>query len=91
MIKGCQRKMVVVKGQDKSIFETAYFVLRREQEPKRLRESDMLSEATRIINENGGTGDRRARRRARLWGVLLILGGFLMGSGATLLCVHWIA
>jgi len=91
MIKGCQRKMVVVKGQDKSIFETAYFVLRREQESKRLRESDILSEATRIINESGGSVDRRARRRARLWGFLFLLGGFLTGSGVTLLCMHWIA
>ena len=91
MIKGCQRKMVVVKGKDKSIFETAYFVLRREEEKRSLRESDMLSEATRIINENGGTSDRRACRRVRLWGFLMILGGFLMGSGATLLCVHWLA
>ena len=26
MLKGCQRKMIVVQGRDKEIFETAYFV-----------------------------------------------------------------
>ena len=36
MIKGCQRKMIVVQGKDKSIFETAYFVLRHESEQKAL-------------------------------------------------------
>ena len=89
MIKGCQRKMIVVQGKDKSIFETAYFVLRRESEQKELRENDMLAEATRIINENSVKG--RRRHRSRLWGFLLVLGGFLIGSGGTLLWINWIA
>ena len=91
MIKGCQRKMIVVQGKDKSIFETAYFVLRRESEQQKLHENDMLTEATRIINESSMQNQRRGRRHARLWGFLLFLGGMLIGSGGTVIWLHWLA
>ena len=49
MLKGCQRTMIVVQGRDKSVFETAYFVLRREKERQGVTQSDMVAEANRII------------------------------------------
>lgn len=91
MIKGCQRTMIVIQGKDKSIFETAYFVLRREREDGRTPEGDMLAEASRIIHENSMPSRTRGRGRRRLWGFLLILGGLLMGCGSTILLMHWIA
>ena len=93
MLKGCQRRMIVVQGKDKSIFETAYFVLRRESERRALRESDMLAEANRIINENqlpGRGGEGGERLRWRLWGLCLLLGGCLCGCGGTMLMMQWV-
>ena len=91
MIKGCQRTMIVIQGKDKSIFETAYFVLRREREGDRTTESDMLAEASRIIRDNSMPRGEGRRRGKRLWGFLLVLGGLLMGCGSTVLLMQWIA
>ena len=46
MIKGAQKKMIVVKTSKSSVFEEAYFVLRRESIAS---EADMVSEASKII------------------------------------------
>ena len=86
MIKGCQRRMIVVQGKDKSVFETAYFVLRREREHVTARETDMLAEADRIINESRLHGERSDGRIVRrLKSFFLVLGGCCMGCGVTLL------
>lgn len=86
MIKGCQRQMIVVQGKDKGLFETAYFVLRREKERGAVCEADMLAEANRIINENRlqGRGGRGRRSRC-LWALFWGMGGCLLGCGGTLL------
>ena len=52
MIKGYQRKMVVVKGGEDSMFEYACFVLRNEERYSQCKEEDMIAEANRIIEEN---------------------------------------
>ncbi len=51
MIKGAQKKMIVIKTSDSAVFEEAYFVLRRERNAV---EADMVREANRIIESNGG-------------------------------------
>ncbi|MBQ8409316.1 MAG: hypothetical protein IJY39_10695 [Clostridia bacterium] len=74
--------MIVVKTSDSSMFEEAYFVLRRECSGE---ERDMVTEANRIIE--GCTGRRRTRRGGlRLWMLALatflcgsVLGGFIVG------------
>ena len=86
MLKGCQRKMIIVQGRDKGIFETAYFVLRRESEKRSLRDSDLLEEANRIINEQQLHDPKAGKCRRHRWtGVLLWLGGVLMGIGGTVI------
>ena len=57
MIKGCQRKVIVVKGEEESIFECAYFVLKNHPEHLNCKEEDMIAEANRIIEKNEGTKD----------------------------------
>ena len=86
MLKGCQRKMVVVQGRDKGAFETAYFVLRRESEKKSFRDRELLEEANRIINEQQIRRDSPGCTRGRvglLW--LAWISGILMGCGGTVL------
>ena len=48
MIKGCQRKMIVIKETGSPYFDAAYFVLRCDL-PKSAKDSDMMTEAHRMI------------------------------------------
>jgi hypothetical protein len=74
MIKGAQRQMIVVKTADSSLFEEAYFVVRREY---RGDGGDMVAEANRLIESCGG---RRSGGMRRLRGVFLSAGIFLCGA-----------
>lgn len=74
MIKGCQKEMIVMQTQDSTLFESAYFILRRQKLPPS--KPDMVAEANRII---GGVGQLAAKKRRghRLW---LFALGFLCGA-----------
>ncbi len=52
MPKGCQRRLIMMPTKNSPLFETAYFILRRETETKTPRPNEMLYEATRILEEN---------------------------------------
>lgn len=74
MLKGAQKRMYVVKLAEDSLFEEAYFVLRRDRGT--VAGGDMISEANKIILQS----DRepaRPPRRARLLGQLAL--GFACG------------
>lgn len=49
MIKGCQRRIILVKETNSKYFDSAYFVLRSDV-PSSARDSDMLAEAHRMID-----------------------------------------
>lgn len=77
MIKGCQREMIVMQTSESALFESAYFILRREKHV--CGKQDMLAEANRIIGAGNDYFGRRGKRSLRaLW---LFLGGMLCGSG----------
>ena len=85
MLKGTQKKMIVVEGNTGSMFETVYFVLKRDaEESGRYREKDMISEANRIINENS---IEPSLRRKRISTKMAAIFSFLLGTltGATFL------
>ena len=87
MLKGCQKQMIVLQTQESSLFETAFFVLRREGAS--VAADDMLAEANRII----GLGVTVKRRRSRLWERVLYFSlGFALSAGIFalifLLCTH---
>ena len=77
MIKGAQKRMIVVKTADSAIFEEVHFVMRRESSAERM---DMLAEANRIIESCDCSKKRGRARRGR--GALISLCVFLCG-GAT--------
>ena len=56
MLKGAQKRMIVVRTGDSRYFDEAYFVLRREIGGGRSSCADMLSEANRILEESGISG-----------------------------------
>ncbi len=53
MLKGCQRKIIMLKNTGSNIFEEAYFVIRDSALRSHVSEADMIAEANRIIRENG--------------------------------------
>ena len=83
MIKGAQKSMIVVKTSDSSVFEEAYFVIRRGAEKEK---TDMVSEANRIIEKSGG----RKRSPSRIPVAIAVctscfLGGGVFGGAVTAL------
>ena len=89
MLRGAEKRMIVVRTRDSRLFEEAYFVVRPEADKPRFEESDMLLEANRLL-ENSMTG-ARAERGARellsgrggfLGGLLRFTLGLLTGGGA---------
>ncbi len=88
MIRGVQRKIIMVKGDKNSIFECVYFLLRNDISDKTKSENDMLREANRIISQSASDKKRKkAERRKRIRrGLALFLIGLILGVGA-MLCV----
>lgn len=85
MIKGAQKQMIVVRTGNSPYFDEAYFVLRREIDPKKQKRPDILSEADRILRESGGSAPIRKKRR---WHWLFLL-AFFAGL-ATGLAIHFL-
>ena len=83
MIKGAQKKMIVVKTADSEIFEEAYFMVRSGVEKG---QSDMVCEANRIIEECAPR--RRGRKKGDLFVLILpvicFMAGSLLGGGIVL-------
>lgn len=84
MLKGAQKKMIVIKTSDSDIFEEAYFVVKGGVERSR---PDMVSEANRIID---GCGEKRRERKSRDMKALIIplisfMTGTIFGGGIAIL------
>lgn len=85
MVKGCQRRIVMLRGTGSGMFEEAYFILKPEKTD--LPEQLMIVEANRIIAEHAlaETPKRKTDRHARfahgLWQFFcgLCTGGGLVG------------
>ena len=88
MLRGAEKRMIVVRTRDSRMFEEAYFVVRPEADRIERAESDMLWEANRILENSmaackGEAADTplplpvRALRRGAVW----FLAGLLSGGG----------
>ncbi len=90
MLKGAQKRMIVVRTRDSRLFEEAYFVIRGEGNPADAHR-DMLDEANRIIDSGTPPPSPPVRRTARRWlsRLLWFVGGAAVGIGATLLLILW--
>lgn len=92
MIRGAQKKMIVIRTHDSRVFEEAYFVMRKETESA-VEDGDMLTEADRIIRRSTAGMTATAfprqeqresageRRRQRVRSVLWFFVGALAGGG----------
>ncbi len=83
MIKGAQKKMIVVRTADSPIFEEAYFVMRKGGSCE---ERDMIDEANRIIDASGARRreKRRDASRALIISICSFMGGSVIGAAITL-------
>ena len=84
MLKGIQKNVMVIKLTGSSLFETAFFVLRRDaKEPKH---GEMVREANRIISECDGRGKAGSKITRKWERVMLVVYGAL-GGGFAVACV----
>lgn len=82
MLKGAQKRMIVVRTTDSKLFEEAYFVMRQDAGLGGGDRPDLLAEANRILEGSRLHSERRHRpRRGILWCVLGFLGGAMLGGG----------
>ena len=69
MIKGCRKNMIAVKGEEKDIFETAYFILKDSCSEINMPESNILLEAEKIReksllnNENLSSSEKKRKNK----------------------------
>jgi hypothetical protein len=78
MIKGYQRALIMIRTKESSFFESAFFILRKPA-CTYSRKDEMISEATRIINENEQS--EKKKRELKIRHILIFAGiGFLVGA-----------
>lgn len=73
-VRGCQRKIILLKGTDSQIFDEAYFLLRRDVEDRG--HEEIVREAQRIVDRNT---TRRRRRRVSARDVIVFAIGAVCG------------
>ena len=79
-LRGCQRKIILLKGTDSQIFDEAYFLLRRDVEDRG--HEEIVREAQRIVDRNT---TRRRRRRVTNRDVIAFVIGAACGIAAGVL------
>lgn len=100
MLRGSQKKMIVVRTRDSRLFEEAYFVMRRDADrgvtgAKDADELDMLWEANRILEsslqKSRGSSLSAGQSPAPKWGLWRGLVWFGMGllSGGGIMGLLW--
>ena len=82
-MRGCERRIIMLKGTDSEIFDEAYFLLRKDFK-SRDGDTEMLTEAHRIVSLN--TTKRRAHKFFRKE-TLLFAAGTLLGAAAAIIFV----
>ena len=85
MIKGAQKQMIVVRTGTSRYFDEAYFVLKSGLKPKREEQTDLLTEANRIIKESEELRTGKKSNRPWLWFAIgLLIGAVLTAAVAFL-------
>ncbi len=94
MIRGAQKRMIVLRTRDSRVFEEAYFVMRREAEGDGASEQDMIREANRILERSlprdqfTSAPPSQTNSKTRWGGFFWFAVGLLCGGGSTgILCL----
>ena len=82
MLKGYQRRLIMIRTKESRLFESAFFILRQAPRGALEQTDDMISEAKRIIGESGRGNKKRSFGSKH---ILMAAGiGFLTGAGVIL-------
>jgi len=81
MVRGCQRRIYVVRNPSSPLFEEAYFILKRNNAPQPVvSESEMAMEADRIVRDVCGFSVVCRRRNSGFGPKVL---AFVLGAAAS--------
>ena len=72
-MRGCERKIIMLKGTNSEIFDEAYFLIRRDF--KEEKGAEIVREAQRIVDMN--TTRRRARSKRKSERIAFAVGVFV--------------
>lgn len=89
--KGIQKRIIIIRTEKGSSFESAFFILRGDRSCE-ANEDSMLLEAQRIIAEserNKGKRKQSVRARAFVVGMITLILGLIVGSATV--GILWIA
>jgi len=83
MVRGCQKKIILLKNTGSPIFEEAYFILSDMADNLMLGESDMIKEAKRIIDEGhiNKSGPKKEKKRTAFNSFIWFISGALFSGG----------
>lgn len=92
VMKGCQKRMIVIKNTGSNLFDEAYFILNDNAvRSQSISEHDMVGEAARIIAENmiiSDRSDKPQKRRSGGYELYMLLRWYVAGVLSTaLICV----
>lgn len=77
-MKGCQKKIILLKGTESALFEEAYFIIKETEIPSC--KNDMIAEACRIIEANDLSAAPKSVKLSRKKKLAYFLYGALFAS-----------
>lgn len=86
MLKGYERKLIMIRTKDSAFFESAFFVIKSDACKNRENRAGMVEEARKILKDSGNVRVASGNKRKR--SLLFFLMGFLSGGLAML--VIWL-
>ena len=90
MIKGCEKKLILIPCGESSPFETAYFILRKDSEDVCGGGNNILKEADRIIAERSYSRKKKRKFFAFRKGLTVFFcfsAGFVLGIAASFIAL----
>ena len=78
MLKGYQRRLIMMPTKGSPLFESAYFILRKDTDGRAPTQNEMLLEATRLLEENALPPKKRVLGVRHL--LIFLAVGFLLGA-----------
>lgn len=80
MLKGAQKKVIIVKDTQSGIFDEAYFIVKNSADHRNLTKHDMVSEAQRIISGSVINSDEKTKKPEKYLRPLWFFIGMLCSS-----------
>ncbi len=84
MIKGCQKKIIIIKDTGNKYFEEAHFIVKNECLGSEINEYNIIKDATAIVNDYKSSIKLKRTKRNIFKHLLYFILGVLFGSG---LCI----